>query len=58
MKQKKKEVWEEISKENFADIKNEDLYKDLIKKEKKIRIDFHGNRDFYNLIKGIAYQIG
>ena len=55
---KKKEVWEEISKENFADIKNEDLYKDLIKKEKKIRIDFHGNRDFYNLIKGIAYQLG
>ena len=55
---KKKEIWEEISVENFADIKNEDLYKELIKKEKHIRIDFHGNRDFYNLIKGIAYQLG
>ena len=25
-----------------------------MKKENKIKIDFHGNRDFYNLIKGVA----
>ena len=29
-----------------------------MKKETKIRKDFHGNRDFYNLIKGIASDIG
>ena len=55
---KKREVWEEINNDNFSDIKNKDLYKYLIRKEKKIRIDFHGNRDFYNLIKGIAYKLG
>ena len=29
-----------------------------MKKENKIRKDFHGNRDFYNLIKGIAIELG
>jgi len=29
-----------------------------LKKEKKIKIDFHGNRDLYNLIKGIAREFG
>ena len=29
-------------------------FKDLIYEEKKIKIDFHGNYDFYNLIKGIT----
>ena len=28
-----------------------------MKKEKKIRKDFHGNRDFYNIIRGIAIQL-
>jgi len=28
-----------------------------MKKENKIRKDFHGNRDFYNLIKGIAIEL-
>ena len=32
-------------------------FKDLMKKEKKIKIDFHGNRDFYNLIKGVANSL-
>ena len=27
-----------------------------MKKENKIRKDFHGNRDFYNLIRGIAFE--
>ena len=38
-------------------LKTEKLFKNLFKKEKKIRKDFHGNRDFYNLIKGIAYEL-
>ena len=41
----------------FESIKTEKLFKNLYKKEKKIRIDFHGNRDFYYLIKGIAYKL-
>ena len=55
--EKKKEIWEEIKKKPFGDIKQEDLFRDLIKKEKKIRKDFHGNRDFYHLIKGIANEL-
>ena len=45
-------------KDNFESIKQKDLFKDLFKKENKIRRDFHGNRDFYNLIKGIAIEFG
>ena len=41
----------------FESIKTEKLFKNLYKKEKKIRNDFHGNRDFYYLIKGIAYKL-
>ena len=33
-------------------------FKDLLKKDNKIRKDFHGNRDFYNLVKGIAIELG
>ena len=43
---------------SFEFIKNEKKYIDLMKKEKKIRNDFHGNRDFYNLIKGVANELG
>ena len=38
----------------FSNIKKRKKFKDLLKKDNKIRKDFHGNRDFYNLIKGIA----
>ena len=47
-----------ILKGNFQAIKLDKEFKYLMKKENKIRIDFHGNRDFYNLIKGIAYALG
>ena len=43
---------------DFQSIKEEKKFKELMKKETKIRKDFHGNRDFYNLIKGIASDIG
>ena len=45
-------------KRQFRDIKEEENFKELMKSEKKIRKDFHGNRDFYHLIKGIAYDFG
>ena len=43
---------------HFDFIKKKKDFQDLMKKEKNIRIDFHGNRDFYYLIKGIAYDLG
>ena len=43
---------------NFDFIQHSKEFKDLMKKEHRIRIDFHGNRDFYYLIKGIANDIG
>ena len=46
-----------MSKE-FGEIKIEKEYKNLLKKEKKIKLDFHGLYDFYYLIKGIAIEIG
>ena len=46
----------EIKKKLFAEIKNIKEFKNLLKKEKKIKVDFHGNRDLYNFIKGIAIK--
>jgi hypothetical protein len=45
-------------KRQFSDIKEDDKYKELLKQEAKIRKDFHGNRDFYHLIQGTAYDLG
>ena len=42
----------------FEEIKNDKIYKELMKKENKIKKDFHGNRDFYHLIKGTANDLG
>ena len=41
----------------FYEIKREKKFIDLMKKDNKIKIDFHGNRDFYSLIKGIANDL-
>ena len=41
----------------FEAIKKLAQFIDLLKKEDKIRKDFHGNRDFYSLIKGIAIEL-
>ena len=46
------------NKGNFDFIKQTKDFKNLMNKEKKIRNDFHGNRDFYYLIKGIARELG
>ena len=45
-------------KRQFEVIKKLKEFKDLLKKDEKIRKDFHGNRDFYNIIKGIAIELG
>ena len=45
-------------KRQFEVIKDLKEFKDLLKRDNKIRKDFHGNRDFYNLIKGIAIELG
>jgi len=42
----------------FESIKQTKEFKDLFKKENRIRRDIHGNLDFYNLIKGIAREFG
>ena len=44
-------------KREFDNIKTKKEFKKLLLKEKKIQKDFHGNRDFYNLIKGIANDL-
>ena len=41
----------------FVEIKNLKQFKKLFNKDKKIKIDFHGNRDLYSYIKGIAREI-
>ena len=48
----------EVEKRQFDIIKDLKEFKDLLIKDEKIRKDFHGNRDFYNLIKGIAIELG
>ena len=50
--------------ENHKEFKGKDLkeieihpeFKKELKKERKIKTEFHGNRDFYNIIKGVAIE--
>lgn len=49
---------EETEKRQFESIKDDKEFKDLIKKENSIRLDFHVNRDVYNFIRGISNDIG
>ena len=41
---------------NFREIELDEKFIKLYKRERKIKIDFHGYRDFYNLIKGVAIE--
>ena len=41
---------------DLKEIENQIGYKKLLKKEEKIKLDFHGNSDFYNIIKGVAIE--
>ena len=40
----------------FGEIETDIEFIKLYKKDKKIKTEFHGNRDFYNLIKGVAIE--
>ena len=44
-------------KEDFNVVFSDENFKKLYKKESTIDVDFHGNRDFYYLIKGIARDL-
>ena len=41
---------------DFKEIERQQGYKKLLEKEEKIKSEFHGNSDFYNLIKGVAIE--
>ena len=54
---KKKEDKENLRKnKNFGEIENDQEYIKLFKIDKIIKTEFHGNRDFYNIIKGVAIE--
>ena len=55
--QTKQSKSKEREKKPFEEIKSSKEFINLLKKENKIRKDFHGNRDFYNLIRGIANKL-
>ena len=48
----------DLKKVQFSEIKRTKEYKNITKRMKKLKIDFHGNRDLYSFIKGIAREIG
>ena len=41
---------------NFKEIEGEQEFMKLLKKDRIIKSEFHGNRDFYNIIKGVAIE--
>ena len=41
----------------FNEIREEEEFIKLLKKDRKINTEFHGNCDFYSLIKGVAIEI-
>ena len=52
---------EEFKSKNLREIQNtykegHNLYKELLKREKKIKVEFHGNRDFYNIVSSVATE--
>ena len=46
----------EYKDKDLSEIQRQESYKKLFKEEENIKIEFHGNRDFYNIIKGVAYE--
>ena len=46
-----------LKKEPPSELEKRDDFLIKLKEENKIKIDFHGNRDFFNLIKGIAREL-
>ena len=46
----------ELKGKYFKEIETEQEFIKLFKRDKKIKSEFHGNRDFYNIIKGVAIE--
>ena len=44
-------------KKSFDEIEILHEFKIILKKEKKIKTEFFGNRDFYNIIKSVAFEV-
>ena len=42
---------------SFSEIKKDERFIKLLKKDRKIKTEFHGNRDFYSLIRGVAIEL-
>ena len=55
--QDEKDEKQNKEKREFESIKATKEFRKLLQKENKIRKDFHGNRDFYNLVRGIAIDL-
>ena len=48
----------DLKNKDFSEIKRIKEFNDILKKDKKIKENFHGNRDLYNFIKEIAIETG
>ena len=46
----------EFKGKDFKEIEIQPDFKKELKQEKNIKTEFHGNRDFYNIIKGVAIE--
>ena len=46
----------DLNGKTYRDIKLDKEFIKLLKRDKKIKTEFHGNRDFYGLIKGVAKE--
>ena len=47
---------EEFHGKDLNEIEVKESFKKLLKEEENIKTEFHGNRDFYNIIKGVAIE--
>jgi len=45
-----------LEKKNFEEITGDPEFIKLFKRDKIIKTEFHGNRDFYNIIRGVAIE--
>ena len=46
-----------IGRKDFKEMKRDEKFIKSLKKDRKIKTEFHGNRDFYSLIKGVAIVV-
>ena len=57
LKNNESEEYMKLEKMDFSEIKRMEGFKNLFQKEKRINQDFHGSRDLYYLVKGVANEI-